>query len=357
MRATGGPRGYMHRVVKRLISRTVGPAFRSALEPELHRIHVELRRLRRVVRDQTPTSATPGGSGEAAALAQVTDRALAEEIASRLHGEDGRTETRLADILRWLPDEDLIRFYAEYDLAGTMDYKRHEIKLRRTSNSIRHRLGASSKEPLTVEWIEQNIKPGDVFYDIGANVGSFSLIAAKLTANQARIFAFEPSFATFADLCRNVMLNECQNSITPLPLALTSENTLCAFEFRSLESGASRHRMKELTGRFRATERQTMLAYRLDDLVHAFELPAPNLIKLDVDGPELAVLRGAEAVLRDPGCRSLIVELNDDADAIRQFMVSVGFQLEAEHGRGRSTPYWVFKKDQIGETRADAATS
>ena len=75
-----------------------------------------------------------------------------------------------------------------------------------------------------MRWIEGFVGPGDVFYDIGANVGAYSLIAARATANRARILAFEPVPSSFLDLSRNVALNACADSVVALPFALWSEN-------------------------------------------------------------------------------------------------------------------------------------
>src|SRR5690348_17425764 len=110
--------------------------------------------------------------------------------------------------------------------TATLDYDPHPIRLLVSSREIGLRLVSAEKEPFTVEWLERSLEPGQVFYDIGANVGAYSLIAAKTTANRARIFAFEPSPASFLDLCRNVSLNGCAESVVPLPLALWSRTEL-----------------------------------------------------------------------------------------------------------------------------------
>src|SRR5207248_1639628 len=97
--------------------------------------------------------------------------------------------------------------------------------------------------PFTVEWIESSIRPGDVFYDIGANVGAYSLIAAKATANGARVFAFEPSARSFHDLSSNVLLNGCAESVVALPLALGSDNGPLFLTPGPTPVGAAQHRV------------------------------------------------------------------------------------------------------------------
>ena len=96
-----------------------------------------------------------------------------------------------------------------------------------------------------MEWIEHAIAAGDVFYDIGANVGAYSLIAAKATGNRARIFAFEPPRSSFHDLSRNVLLNDCSESVVCLPLALWSGNRPLSLTSSLPVAGAARHRISD----------------------------------------------------------------------------------------------------------------
>src|SRR5262249_39850053 len=157
----------------------------------------------------------------------------------------------------------------------TMDYARHPIQLLLSSTEMGVRLVSAEKEPFTVEWIEQSIKPGDVFYDIGANVGAYSLIAAKNTRNRARVFAFEPSPASYVDLSRNVALNGCEESVTPLPFALWSRSelvflasgvTVAGTRSRPNIAGAAQHRISR---HFDSGEEASVpvVGIPLDDLV------------------------------------------------------------------------------------------
>ncbi len=189
-----------------------------------------------------------------------------------------------------------------------MEYEGAEILLRVSSRHARRRLRAIHDEPFTFEWLETSLEPGDVLYDIGANVGVYSLVAANVHPGQVRAFAFEPSVPTYNDLCSNIALNGLEDAVTPMPVALWSDTTSLPFAYRSLEPGDSKHEAgvdePELDGHV-----QTMMAYRLDDLVEQFALPAPTHIKIDVDGPELRVLEGARSTLDRPEVRSLLVEV------------------------------------------------
>src|SRR3954469_24979416 len=75
------------------------------------------------------------------------------------------------------------------------------------------RLRGCEKEPETVSWIESSLKPDSVFYDVGANVGAYALIAAQ---EGVRTFAIEPSPATFATLSENIILNRVSERVTAI---------------------------------------------------------------------------------------------------------------------------------------------
>ena len=103
---------------------------------------------------------------------------------------------------------------------GILDYKGGKIFMDLSSSGELVRLRACQKEPETVKWIETHLKPGETFYDIGANVGAYSFVAHKVSGGKSTIYALEPSFSTFAALCRNIMLNHCDGNIVPLQIAL-----------------------------------------------------------------------------------------------------------------------------------------
>ena len=235
-----------------------------------------------------------------------------------------------------------------------LDYEPVSIWLWVTSDAERRwRARPCSKEPFTVAWLENSLKPGDVFYDIGANVGSFSLIAARSLRNEVTVVAFEPGYASFARLCDNIVLNECDHCIIPIPLPLSSVNRMVGLRYRTLQPGQSRHwfqdelRATERKGRISNRYRQPVMAMRLDDMITQFELPLPTHIKLDVDGAEIEVLSGATATLMAESLETLMVELDPNLDAqIVALLSSRGFELsERFEGRKSNAPsYGMFRR-------------
>lgn len=238
-----------------------------------------------------------------------------------------------------LSDESLLEIKNAINLTRRMDYAPHDIYLHVDSaTELQTRLRSCAKEPDTVEWIE-SMKPGDTFYDIGANVGAYTLIAAKAFGGRVKVFAFEPAFLNFTQLCRNVALNQCQDSVTPLSIALSDKTTLDSFNYHDLIPGSALHTLGEAIDykgdRFEPALKQSVLSFKTDDLIAQFDLPKPTHIKIDVDGIEFLVLKGADQTLSDGILHSIVVELEagEGEQQITEYLVQKGFRLDARHGR------------------------
>ena len=221
-----------------------------------------------------------------------------------------------------------------------VDYPHAKVQIVVTSRAERQwRAHMCAKEPWTTNWIDEYVKPGQVVYDIGANVGVFSLIAAKRLEGEGLVVAFEPGYANFARLCENVVLNQVESLVVPVPVPLSDSNGLQAFTYHSREPGQSRHRFigAEWTpGDASATRRysQPVLGMRLDDLVPQFALPRPMHVKLDVDGAEVQVIRGATRTLGDPSVRTLMIEVDVKLeDEVVPMLREVGLLLKARYER------------------------
>ena len=238
--------------------------------------------------------------------------------------------------VRGLPDRFWFVLRDRGQRVGTLDYYRFgPIRMRVDSwVEYEYRLREAEKEPQTIAWIEALFKPGDVFYDIGANVGSYSLVAHRFCGGDLRVYSFEPGFVTYPQLCHNLDLNDVGNQVVPLQVALEEHTGLANFHYQNLHVGGALHAMDQPIDdhgeRFTPVSSRLTLCYRLDDFVQQFELPAPNHVKIDVDGAELKVLRGAVETLKSPEVKSLVLEMYDDKPycaSIGQLLSSYGFAL------------------------------
>lgn len=141
------------------------------------------------------------------------------------------------------------------------------------------------------------LRAGDLFADVGANAGSYTVLAAGVRG--ARVVAVEPGSAAGAALAKNIALNGLGDRVSVESVALGASVGELAF---STGQDTTNHVLNE-SDEGRQRVRQTTA-----DLLFADETPLA--MKLDVEGYEAAVLAGATAILADPTLKALIVELN-----------------------------------------------
>lgn len=220
---------------------------------------------------------------------------------------DPRTALRWR-LLHRLPLKLLLLFDTGWAFRKRLDYPAAEIYLHIRSRAEAQHLHSCSREPWTIEWIEQHLQPGDVLYDVGANVGAYSLVAAQRGRGQVRVVAIEPRSWAFASLCENIILNTCGQLITPLPIALAEQTGLATYGASDATEllatvpglyGMPLPQQKRAVGQ--------VPAMTLDDLIGRFELPLPSHLRLALPGLALAALRGATITLRAPTLRSILV--------------------------------------------------
>ena len=246
----------------------------------------------------------------------------------------------VGQVIKILPDSNLVALKSGIRVVKKMDYERRDILLEVDSDfEYRVRLHSCQKEPDTVHWIETFIKEGDVLYDIGANSGAYSLVASKFFDGKVTVYAFEPAFLNFAQLCKNLLLNRNQNSVVPLPVALSDTTSITNFNLGNLVPGGAMHALGEPLDPeghvFTPVAQQPVLSYRVDDFIKQFDIRMPNHIKIDVDGNELSILKGMDETLNGGSVRSVLLELNVGSgrdQEILQFLAEKGFKVHSTYG-------------------------
>ena len=144
-------------------------------------------------------------------------------------------------------------------------------------------------EPHTVRLMESLLRVGDCFVDVGANVGVYSLAAARCVGKQGRVLAIEPNPEICADLLCNRRLNNFEETIQVAAVAATEETGLLAFVIPpSTNWGMSR----EATSETLHGDRYLVFGLPLNELLQAVAIRRIDVIKIDVEGSELRVLRG-----------------------------------------------------------------
>ena len=175
-------------------------------------------------------------------------------------------------------------------------------------------LGSYESEKVKV--FGKSIKEGNIVFDMGANVGYYSLLAADLVGPGGKVFAFEPLPSNFEYLRKNADINFCRN-IFLFEVAVSRENGLAFLTFtNSLQSGLAENgniKVKTIS---------------LDDWVESGKLPVPNVLKIDVEGAEFLVLEGALKILKK--YRPIIFLTVHNAElhwSCSELLLSIGYQL------------------------------
>ena len=191
-----------------------------------------------------------------------------------------------------------------------------------------------SKEPETIRWIEKFGKDM-VLYDIGANIGLYSIYHSLL--NNSKSYAFEPSVFNLIQITKNININGCNQLISLISNPLSNVNSLENFNYSSsIEGGALSSFGVNFNFEGNMIDKKLSvkkLGFTLDELVYGGHLrDKPNFIKIDVDGIEHLILQGAKKTLKSSNCLSVLVELNDSFKEQHDISTSIlkecGFKLE-----------------------------
>jgi FkbM family methyltransferase len=161
-----------------------------------------------------------------------------------------------------------------------------------------------TKEPATIGWIDR-FEQGEVLWDVGANIGIYSVYAA--IARGARVLAFEPLPANYAVLAKTIEINGLAEQVTPLAIALAGECGLGSLHMRTTEPGAAFAAFDTSPA---AGIRLQCLGYSIDRCIADLGVPFPTHVKIDVDGAEQSILDGAAQTLSDSRLKSLAIEFD-----------------------------------------------
>lgn len=144
------------------------------------------------------------------------------------------------------------------------------------------------------------LRGGDLFADIGSNSGAYTILACAVAG--ARGFAFEPVPETYGRLVENIRLNELEDRVTCLNMALGKAEGIIAFTSRL---GTANHVVAS------GEHDPTAINVRITTLDKALDGQSPSMLKIDVEGYETPALEGAQETLRKPSLNSVIMELNE----------------------------------------------
>ena len=229
-------------------------------------------------------------------------------------------------LLRLVPEERPIRI-----LTGPLRGKRW------LSTSGTHGCWIGTYELELQRLLVSNVRPGDVVFDIGANVGFFTLLSSMLVGATGRVVAFEPLPRNLECLRKNLELNRVTNAVV-IPAAVAE--TAGVGVLTELPSPS----LARL-----GTEGRTVPLVALDELLAQGTVPSPSVMKIDVEGAESRVLRGAHALL---STRRPLVLLSAHGFLQHQecwaYLAQLDYQLQLRRDGSRDGQYEIVGRHRDG---------
>jgi len=270
-----------------------------------------------------------------------------EEVARLFRGAN--------DAIRGLTNNQrLVKIARGFHVAGVL--KRCEYRLRGPSDGlIRHAIGgvqvvfaapeATEFRTLEccygdeldfIEALENRLRRGGVYYDIGSNVGQFLIPMAKIVGERGRVIGFEPHPGNHQRLMRNIALNHLTNARV-FKLALGD----CSGEIKIFGMHGTATIVPRAADQNKSSPAAIIQVVPGDDLRRTAGLPVPKAVKIDVEGAEFGVLSGLKETLSSPVCELLCVEIHPrfiPAGVSREMVLSVvrslGFNRTESRQRG-----------------------
>ena len=185
-------------------------------------------------------------------------------------------------------------------------------------------------EPNITHWISSSLKAGDCFIDVGANIGYYSLLASKLVGESGKVVAVEAAPWIHAMLNKQIELNRLRNVRTVSAAAAETRGVLKIFAGAADNIGSTTTVSSRLSSEKPAAE---VKAFPLSEILTEDEVKRTRIIKIDVEGAELSVLRGLAPVLSRlrPDCE-ILMEVSENLTPETQEVTSEIFSLMQKYG-------------------------
>ncbi|MFC7229645.1 FkbM family methyltransferase [Salinirubellus salinus] len=186
---------------------------------------------------------------------------------------------------------------------------------------------AGGAERPVIEALREELEPGDVFYDVGANVGTYTCVVGK-AIDGGQVVAFEPYGPNRQRIRRNAELNRVDVDVLPVALSSTAGRV----QLHVLDSTAPGTQESSIDPAYADTDRSVSVvdvdAVTGDSLVEEGRIPPPNVVKIDVEGAGPSVIDGLEATLAYEDCRVLCVEPHGNHETLVERIRDLGFRVD-----------------------------
>jgi len=225
--------------------------------------------------------------------------------------------------------------YIRVKATNTIEVKETTAEFHVSTRREFRRIEHCMREREVVQDLLDRMRPDDVVYDIGANIGIYACLAGR-KMDGGRVLAFEPHPETIARLKENVGLNDVPVQV--FPYALATENGMVELAVEQNVLGAGTHSLAS-SQKQRSVNVEQCVG---DELVTTENLPHPNVVKIDVEGAEMDVIRGLRQTLSSENCRMVYCEVHPERLAdfgwseqeLVDELKELGFSTETIHQRG-----------------------
>ena len=245
--------------------------------------------------------------------------------------------------------------YLQGDIFKIKLSQKKELLIYNTSETINWRVNRFfANEPEILDWIDSFKKFNGkiVFWDIGANIGIYSLYAAAIH-NKISVFSFEPSIKNLLPLLKNILINKLFKKINIInnPISNTSLVLENMFE-KSLDEGSALNffnTKKDNKGKKHNNNiGYKLLSLNIDELIKRKSIEIPNYIKIDVDGNEHLILKGANKTLNNKKIKEIYIEINQKYYQQKKVILDIlkrkKFKIVKKFQKKNSTYNYIFKR-------------
>jgi FkbM family methyltransferase len=177
---------------------------------------------------------------------------------------------------------------------------------------IGYALFSKDFEKSEIAFLRRSLKPGNIFLDVGANGGIYTVIAAKQVGSEGHVYAFEPGERELELLRHNIKINNLTN-VTVVECAVSDKSGSAKFAVvkdGALNSLANLNRAEQQIEHWR-----TVITMSLDDFMKTYSCPRVDFIKIDVEGAERLVLDGSKNLLLSDSKITILFEASDHNEA------------------------------------------
>lgn len=161
-----------------------------------------------------------------------------------------------------------------------------------------------TKEPVTIQWLS-SFKPNETFWDVGANIGLYSIFATLVS--QVKTYAFEPESQNYQTLNENIFLNNLHFRIRAFCLGLSNTKSIGELALSKVDTGHSGHDIRPVKTQY-LKYTQGCFITTCDSLIR-MGLPIPTHLKIDVDGVEPLIIQGINKNIKQ--VKTILIEINE----------------------------------------------